>query len=79
MATPQETTSLDKATINRWRFNDTNGFVVKDYTGIEPGSTQEPAVVVLKCSDFCAYIVEASEQKRRIAVYSIGACVLDWS
>jgi len=82
MATPQtppHTTSVDKAELHRWRFSETNGFVVKDYTGIEKGSGQEPAVMVLKSSDIFEFVADASERKAKVAIFAIGPCVIDWS
>jgi hypothetical protein len=75
--TPQHTTSVDKIELNRWRFGETNGFVVKDYTGIEKGG--EPVCMVLKAADIFEFIADAGERKAKVAVYAIGPCVLDWS
>lgn len=80
MATPQQpqhTTSVDKIELNRWRFGETNGFVVKDYTGIEKGA--DPVVMVLKSSDIFEFIADASERKAKVSIYAIGPCVIDWS
>ena len=76
--TPQPVqTSVDRVELNRWRFSETNGFVVKDWTGIEKGG--EPVCMVLKAADIFEFIADASERKAKVAIYSIGACVLDWS
>jgi hypothetical protein len=75
--TPQTMTSVDRLALKRWQFNETNGFVVKDYTGIKEGD--EPVVMVLKASDIFDYIAEASTRKAKIAIYAIGPCVIDWS
>ena len=76
MATPQPPpgpqVTADKIELNRWRFGETNGFVVKDYTGIEKDSGQEPAVMVLKCSDIFDFIADASARQAKIAIYAIG-------
>lgn len=80
MATPQQpqhTTSVDRVELNRWRFGETNGFVVKDWTGVDKGG--EPVCMVLKASDIFEFIADASERKAKVAVYAIGPCVLDWS
>lgn len=74
---PQHTTSVDKAELNRWRFGETNGFVVRDWTGLEKGA--EPVVMVLKSSDIFEFIADAGERKAKVAIYAIGPCVLDWS
>ena len=63
--------------LERWRFKETNGFVVKDWTGVERGG--EPVCAVLKACDIFDYIADASERKAKIAVYAIGPCVIDWS
>ena len=76
--TPQPVqTSVDRVELNRWRFSETNGFVVKDWTGIEKGG--EPVCMVLKAADIFEFIADASERKAKVAIYSIGPCVLDWS
>lgn len=78
MATiPQTVTSVDRLALQRWQFNETNGFVVKDYTGIKEGD--EPVVMVLKSSDIFEFIAEASSREAKIAIYAIGPCVIDWS
>ena len=76
--TPQPVqTSVDRVELNRWRFSETNGFVVKDWTGIGKGG--EPVCMVLKAADIFEFIADASERKAKVAIYSIGPCVLDWS
>ena len=70
-------TSVDKTELNRWRFGETNGFVVKDYTGIAKDA--EPVIMVLKSSDIFEFIADASVQKRKVAIYAIGPCIIDWS
>lgn len=80
MATPPQQpvrTSVDRVELNRWRFGETNGFVVKDWTGVEKGG--EPVCMVLKAADIFEFIADASERKARVAIYAIGPCVLDWS
>jgi hypothetical protein len=80
MATqPQQpqTTSVDRVELNRWRFGETNGFVVKDWSGVEKGG--EPVCMVLKAADIFEFIADASERKAKVAIYAIGPCVLDWS
>jgi hypothetical protein len=74
----QPVTSVDKIALNRWRFSETNGFVVKDYTSATKDNP-EPMVMVLKSTDIFEFIAEASEQKRKVAIYAIGPCVIDWS
>lgn len=69
--------SLDNCELDRWRFTDINGFVVKDWTGIEKGG--EPAIMVLKPSDIFEFIASAAINKQKIAVYAIGPRLLDWS
>jgi len=76
--TPQPVqTSVDRVELNRWRFSETNGFVVKDWSGVEKGG--EPVCMVLKAADIFEFIADASERKAKVAIYSIGPCVLDWS
>jgi len=76
--TPQPVqTSVDRVELNRWRFSENNGFVVKDWSGVEKGG--EPVCMVLKSSDIFEFIAEASERKAKVAIYSIGPCVVDWS
>lgn len=77
MAQPEKETSFDKASLHNWRFSETNGFVVKDYTGLEKG--QEPVIMVLKCDDIFEYIAEAAREQRKITVFAIGPCVMDMS
>ena len=79
MATTPQTvqTSVDRVELNRWRFSETNGFVVKDWTGVDKGG--EPVCMVLKAADIFEFIADASERKAKVAIYSIGPCVLDWS
>lgn len=73
----QQTTTLDKNELHRWKFPESNGFVIKDWTGIEDGG--EPAIMVLKSSDIFQLIGDAAADKRKIAIYAIGNCILDWS
>jgi len=81
MATPQQPapaqTSVDRVELNRWRFGETNGFVVKDWSGVEKGG--EPVCMVLKATDIFEFIADASERKAKVAIYAIGPCVIDWS
>lgn len=79
MATPeaQIIKSVDREALSRWRFSETNGFVIKDYTGLKPG--EEPVIMVLKSSDIFEFIADASEKKLKVSVYAIGPCVIDWS
>jgi len=76
--TPQPPqTSVDRVELNRWRFSETNGFVVKDWSGVEKGG--EPVCMVLKATDIFEFIADASERKAKVAIYGIGPCVIDWS
>ena len=75
---PQPVTSVDKLAMNSWRFSECNGFVVKDWTGLTDHN-QEPACMVLKSADIFDFIATATEQKRKVAIYAIGPCVIDWS
>ena len=75
MATTPSTS--DKAESARWQLQTTNGFVVRDWTGVAPGG--EPVILVLKASDIFDYMADASQRKAKIAVYTIGPCVIDWS
>ena len=77
MATTPVTTSVDRAELARWKFGETNGFVIRDWTGIEKGG--EPVTMVLKADDIFEFIAEASARKAKIAVYAIGPCVMDLS
>ena len=63
--------------MSSWRFGECNGFVVKDWTGLK--AEEEPAVMVLKSSDIFDFIAQAAADKRKVAVYTIGPCVMDWS
>jgi hypothetical protein len=70
--------SADQSISHRWRMGEeANGFVARDYAGVAPGG--EPAIIVLKAADFAAFVADAAESKRKVAVYEIGKCVLDWS
>lgn len=69
--------SKDRAELNRWRFAESNGFVIKDWTGVEKGG--EPVCMVLKSADIFEFIADASARQAQIAIYAIGPCVLDWS
>lgn len=75
--TPPPATSLDKAASYNWRFSETNGFVIKDYTGLNEG--EEPVIVVIKSADIFDFVADAAQEKKKVAVYAIGPCVLDWS
>ncbi len=75
--TPAPVTSVDKIELSRWRFSECNGFVVKDWSGIDSGG--EPACIVLKASDIFEYIADATTNKRKVCIFAIGPCVLDWS
>ena len=70
-------TSLDRAQLTAWRFSETNGFVVKDYTGLEPGT--EPVIFVTKSSEIFEVMADAMEHHKKIAIYAVGPCVLDLS
>lgn len=54
-----------------------NGFVVKDWTGIQPNA--EPVIMVIGTAEIFEFIAEAAAQMRQVAVYPVGACVLNWS
>jgi hypothetical protein len=70
-------TSLDLAQLAAWRFSETNGFVVKDFTGLDTG--QEPVIFVVKSSEIFEVMADAVEHQKQISVYAIGPCVLDLS
>lgn len=74
---PAGQTSVDRVELNRWRFGETNGFVVKDWSGVPKGG--EPVCMVLKATDIFEFIADASERKAKVAIYAIGPCVIDWS
>jgi hypothetical protein len=78
-ATPAKETSLDRVALASWRFSETNGFVIKDYTGLEKGSGQEPVIFVVKASEVFEVMADAVENKKQIAIFAIGPCVLDLS
>lgn len=69
--------SLDQAQLSRWQLKETNGFVVKDYTGVDLGG--EPVVMVLKAGDIFEYIADAAQRKAKVAIYAIGPCLIDWT
>lgn len=75
---PAKKTSLDRAQLARWRFEENNGFVVKDYTSVTEDG-QEPMIMVVKSSDIFELLADAAAQQRKIAVYAIGPCILDQS
>lgn len=71
MATTQQqppNTSVDRAELARWRFSETNGFVVKDWTGIDKGSGNDPVCMVLKAADIFEFIADASERKAKVTI-----------
>ena len=70
-------TSLDFAQLAKWRFSETNGFVVKDFTGLEPET--EPVIFVTKSSEIFEVMADAMAHQKKIAIYAIGPCVLDLS
>ena len=70
-------TSTDQQNLAHWRFPENYGFVCKDYTGLDKGA--EPVIMVLKGDEIFNFIAEAKTQNRKIAVYAIGNCILDWS
>jgi len=70
-------TSLDRLQLNKWQFSETNGFVIKDYTGLDQG--QEPVVFVVKSSDVFEVMADAAENKKKITIFAVGPCVLDLS
>ena len=76
MATTPPVTS-DKAESARWQLQATNGFVIRDWTGIAPGG--DPVILVLKATDIFDYMADAAQRKSKIAIYAIGPCLLDWS
>jgi hypothetical protein len=70
-------TSLDRVSLAQWRFSETNGFVVKDFTGISHDA--DPVILVVKSSEIFELIATAIEDKKKISVYAIGPCVMDLS
>lgn len=72
-------TSLSKADLAHWRFNDCNGFVIHDYTGCVKGEGQQPAIMVVKATEIFEALADAFENQKKITVFSIGPCVLDIS
>jgi len=75
---PQEInlTSIDRAERHRWRFSECNGFIVRDWTGIDKGG--DPVVSFLPANDIWEFL-DTVDRSRKITVFSIGPCVLDWS
>lgn len=71
-------TSIDRAALSAWRFNDTNGFVVKDYSGISD-EQPDPLIMVVRSSEIFEVIADASANQKKIAIYAIGPCVYDAS
>jgi len=74
-------TSLSKADLARWRFNDCNGFVVYDYTGCVKGQGQgnPPAIMVVKAPEIFELLADVFENQKKVTIFSIGPCVLDLS
>ena len=72
-------TSLDRAQLASWRFSETNGFVIKDYTGIDAASGQEPMIFVIKSSEIFEVMADAAAEQKKITVFAVGPCVLDLS
>lgn len=59
-----------------WGQPNCTGYVVMDYTGLQaPGDS--PVVSVVPSSDIFAIVANANTENRKIAVYPIGACLLD--
>lgn len=52
-------------------------YLIRDYTGKQPH--EEPDDSIVYGSKVFEIIDKAKDEKREIAVYVIGACVLDWS
>lgn len=70
---------MDRAVLAKWRFEETNGFVVKDYSSVKPGTAEEPVVMVLKPADIFEFIADATKRQAKVAIYAIGPCVIDWT
>ena len=71
--------SLDQLSAETWSEPQVNGYVVRDYTGITLENEQTPVITVLRPGDLAAYLGDAARDGRKIAVYAVGECVIDWS
>lgn len=76
MSEPAKLTT-DQIKRQLWSLTETNGFVAKDYTGLGPD--EEPVITVLKAADIFDFIAYAAREGRKVAIYGIGPCVIDWS
>ena len=68
---------MDSQQIAAWRENDTNGFVVKDYTGVQDPATEEPLIMTVKSCEIWDVLADANRHGKRISVYAIGPRILD--
>lgn len=76
MATPTSPSREAKELLRQVEPVRSVGFVVRDWTGVKDGD--EPVIMVLKPGDIFDFLATV-DKTRKIAVYNIGSCVLDWS
>lgn len=66
-----------------FNMTDCNGFVVKDYSHHLPNTPiqeqPEPVIAVVSKSEIWEVIEEAHRLKKKIAIFVIGECLIDWS
>jgi hypothetical protein len=54
-------------------------YLVRDFTEVNDPRVEEPVDSVVYGDDIIRIIDEAKEEGRKISIYTIGECLLDWS
>jgi hypothetical protein len=59
----------------------TTGFVVKDWSHLPENAPlgADPVISVVSTEDIWQVLDDAKQNNKRISVYAIGACLIDWS
>jgi len=53
-------------------------FVVEDYSQVTP-ETPDPVTMVVEAKDIFELVDDAKKNSKKIIVYTVGQCVLNWT
>lgn len=54
-------------------------YVIFDYTDAKEENFSDRTILVMSYAKMFEFVQEAKEENRKISVYELGDCLLDWS
>lgn len=54
-------------------------YLIKDYTDVSIDNEKEPTIQVVSEEELWDFLQSLKNKRRKIAIFEVGDCLLDWS